>query len=203
MQHEFYSYTIQMQRYLAAQEKRIAQLENHLQILRDEIEELKKKPPVNVGRIEYKFDQLKVESLEGTLNIGLNPNDLAGLDEFAVNGVSAGMPYLFPERDAMIQQITQTLSSQMDEIIAETEKKTAIPIDPSYREFIKSDVFRQLPQRIEMYLNKTPLAERTTGHHDNMKEKIIQNILNDIHLAIENFTAYSNKQPGGYEENGV
>jgi len=31
-------------------------------------------------KIEYKFDQLKVETLEGTLSIGLSPTELAKHD---------------------------------------------------------------------------------------------------------------------------
>ena len=34
---------------------------------------LKEAPSTKIDRIEYKFDQLKIETLEGTLNIGLNP----------------------------------------------------------------------------------------------------------------------------------
>ena len=40
--------------------------------------------------MEYKFDQLKVETLEGTLNIGLNPSDLQGIEDFSVPKVING-----------------------------------------------------------------------------------------------------------------
>ena len=41
--------------------------------------------------MEYKFDQLKVETLEGTLNIGLNPSDLQAIEDFSVpNGKGKG-----------------------------------------------------------------------------------------------------------------
>jgi spore germination protein PC len=203
LQNEFYSYTVQMQKYLAVQDNRIAQLESALQALMNEMNEMKNKPAVNVERIEYKFDQLKVETLEGTLNIGLNPNDLRQLDEFTVNGASPGAPYLFPERDAMIQDISHNIYSEMDEMIAESEANTGIPVDPSYREFIKSDVARQLQQRIEMYLNNTTHAERSADKHDHLKEKVGEKIKSDIRLAIDNFIAYSNKQTGGHEKNGV
>ena len=36
------------------------------------------------NELEYKFDQLKVETLEGTLNIGLNPSDLQGIEDFSI-----------------------------------------------------------------------------------------------------------------------
>ena len=48
------------------------------------MQELTEKPPVNIERIDYHFDQLKIERLEGTLNIGLNPSDLQNMDEFRI-----------------------------------------------------------------------------------------------------------------------
>lgn len=71
-------------------------LEHELKRLKDELAELKNKPPIHVDKIEYKFDQLKVESLDGTLNIGLNPTDLNNIDEFAVNNqpVQPSLTYL-------------------------------------------------------------------------------------------------------------
>ena len=89
LNNEWYSYSIQLQRYLEAQDKRILQLEQEIKHLTEEISLLKNKPPIHVEKIEYKFDQLKVESLDGTLNIGLNPNDLNNIDEFAINNQPA------------------------------------------------------------------------------------------------------------------
>ncbi|WP_142383621.1 spore germination protein GerPC [Bacillus sp. V5-8f] len=203
MQNEFHSYTLQMQRYLATQENRIAQLEKSLQLLREELTELRNKPPVHVGRIEYKFDQLKVETLEGTLNIGLNPNDLNQIDEFSINGTSPQVPYLFPEREAVIGQITQSIQGQMDDIITESERRAGRPIDSSYREFIKSDVARQLQQRIELYLDRTAPTERVNSQVDQVRDKVTEQIKNDILSAIGNFLTFSHKQTGGYNDNAV
>ena len=60
MNQDLYSYSIQMQRFLEAQDKRIMKLEHELKRLKDELAELKNKPPIHVDKIEYKFDQLKV-----------------------------------------------------------------------------------------------------------------------------------------------
>ena len=95
-----------MQRYLEAQEQRILQLEQEIKRLSEEVSNLKNKPPIRVDKIEYKFDQLKVESLNGTLNIGLNPNDLNNIDEFAVNNQSTqATPFPFPERESIINEM--------------------------------------------------------------------------------------------------
>lgn len=103
----------------------------------------------------------------------------------------------------MIQEISDTIYGSLDEIIAESEKSSGIPLDPSYEEFIKSDIARQLRHRIEMYLNNTSHAERTAGQHESLKEKISERIKTDIRLAVDNFIAYSQKQTGGQENDGV
>ncbi len=79
---------------LQAQENRIAALEHTIQKLQEEMKQLKEKPSIQVDKIEYKFDQLKVETLEGTLNIGLNPSDLANIEDFAVQNQSLKTPFL-------------------------------------------------------------------------------------------------------------
>lgn len=59
-------------------------MEKTLASLIEEIEQLKARPPVRVDRIEYAFDQLKIETLDGTLNIGINPSDLSSIEDAAI-----------------------------------------------------------------------------------------------------------------------
>ena len=62
-----------MQAYIYQQDKVLRDLQKKIQTIEETVSDLKKRPSVKVERMEYKFDQLKVETLEGTLNIGLNP----------------------------------------------------------------------------------------------------------------------------------
>ncbi len=73
-------------------------------------------------KIEYKFDQLKVESLDGTLNIGLNPSnlketieDLAVEQNVNVNSIKDLTPYkerITKEIQAYIQRRTCRLDTR-------------------------------------------------------------------------------------------
>ncbi len=47
---------------IQAQENRISSMEQNIQKLLEEVKQLKAKPGINVEKIEYKFDQLKVET---------------------------------------------------------------------------------------------------------------------------------------------
>jgi spore germination protein PC len=138
LHNEFYSYTYQMKKYLEAQDNRISHLEAEIQELRTQIAQLEKKPSVNVERLEYKFDQMKVETLEGTLNIGLNPGELGQMDEFAVNGIPPNAtPFQFPGREEMIMEINTGILENIDDMINQTEKQSGASLDPSYRIYQK------------------------------------------------------------------
>ncbi|MFE4349221.1 spore germination protein GerPC [Peribacillus butanolivorans] len=203
MNHDLYSYSIQMQRFLEAQDKRIMKLEHELKRLTDELAELKKKPPIHVDKIEYKFDQLKVESLDGTLNIGLNPNDLSNIDEFAVNNQAVQpAPYLFPGREIVAQEIYNEILSDLENMISDTEGQLKISLEPAYHDFMRQDVERQLHQRINMYFDNLTFPERAPQQRDNVKEKIREKVKSDIQAALIQFITNSQAETGG-NPNGV
>lgn len=193
-----------MQRYLEAQEQRILQLEQEIKRLSEEVSNLKNKPPIHVDKIEYKFDQLKVESLDGTLNIGLNPSDLNNIDEFAVNNQSTQVtPFLFPEREKIINGMMVQIMSELPEMVQETEAQLGITLDSSHHEFIKNDVEQQLGQRIIMYFDNSSMMERSPQQFEQLKEKVYEKVKSDIQVALVNFITHSNDQTGGHPPNGI
>lgn len=208
MQFDLYSYITQMQNYLEAQDRRIAKLENSIRTLTQTMSELKNKAPVNVERIEYKFDQLKVETLEGTLNIGLNPNDLSNIDEFMVNNVPNPQPgpYVFPNKNQWIKDINETMHSYMNNhlqrLIEEAERQTGHSLNPSYHQFIRQDIEKQLPERIGIYIDSISPAERSQEGNATAKENIIEKIKADLAMAIHNFVLHSSNM-GGNMDHGV
>lgn len=203
MNHDLYSYSIQMQRFLEAQDKRIMKLEHELKRLTDELAQLKSKPPIHVDKIEYKFDQLKVESLDGTLNIGLNPNDLNNIDEFAVNNQPIQpAPFLFPGREIVVQEIHNDILSDLENMIQDTEVQLQITLESSYHDFMRQDVERQLHQRINMYFDNLSYAERSPQQRDNVKEKVTEKVKSDIQTALIQFITNSQPKTGG-NPNGV
>ena len=66
---DYYQFSQWLQSQLHAYGQRIAALEEALRCAEKEIRQLKEKPAIHVGTIQYKFDQLKVETLEGSLSI--------------------------------------------------------------------------------------------------------------------------------------
>ncbi|WP_423801473.1 spore germination protein GerPC [Neobacillus sp. SAB-20_R2A] len=168
------------------QENRIASLERAIQQMKDEIKKLNEKPPINVERIEYKFDQLKVETLEGTLTIGLNPNDLSGIEDFAVQNQSPKAPS--PPQDLMQrtmkieEAIYQYLETDLPQIIENAQNQLAIPPNESYLSFIRDDILKQLPNRIDFHFKA--LSQARTIDVNTIEEQIIELIKKEIQNGV-------------------
>ncbi|MFY2157371.1 spore germination protein GerPC [Cytobacillus firmus] len=184
------TYLQQLHAFVEAQEKRIRRLEATVKKLQEETEVLKSRPPMQVDRIEYKFDQLKVESLEGTLNIGLNPSELQNIEDFAVDNKNIKAP-VSPKtqmkRTMEIEDaIYQYLERELPEITASAQKNLNINVDDSYIAFIKEDIKKQLPNRIDFYTQQQ--ASNRSGQENN--EEIIELIKKEIHNGVYAFISH-------------
>lgn len=80
----------QVSAYIEMQKQRIDKLEQTVTKLQTDLNALKNQKGVHIDKIEYKFDQLKVEKLDGTLTIGISPSLLDNIDDLTVNGASMG-----------------------------------------------------------------------------------------------------------------
>ncbi|MEH7081463.1 spore germination protein GerPC [Neobacillus drentensis] len=165
MYQDYSQYLQWLQMCIQAQEQRIRSLENTLQKMQTEIKQLYEKQAIHVDKIEYKFDQLKVETLEGTLNIGLNPSELAGIEDFAVQNQSLSTP-ISPknqmQRSMKIEEaIYRYLESDLPPIVEATQRELNVLPNDEYLAFIKQDIIKQLPSRIEHHLNTKSSDNRT------------------------------------------
>jgi spore germination protein PC len=185
-------YFYQLNQQIQLQQVEIQKLQSSLAAIQAELKELKKKPCTNIERVEYKFDQLKVETLEGTLNIGLNPYNSEQVEDFAVSQGKLnvlGANAFSPENQAVIRDsILQYLEQEGYETINNLEQRTGTPLNEAYYEFMIQDVKRQLDARIQFYL------EQTTPDQWNGKERskatteqIIQKMKEDINEAFSAF----------------
>jgi spore germination protein PC len=80
----------QLSAYIELQKQRIDKLEETVTKLQADLDAVKVQKRVHIDKIEYNFDQLKVEKLDGTLTIGISPSSLDNVDDFTVNGASVG-----------------------------------------------------------------------------------------------------------------
>jgi spore germination protein PC len=194
MYQDYYQYLQWLQMCIQTQENRIAALEIALKKIQDEMKQLHEKQAIHVDKIEYKFDQLKVETLEGTLTIGLNPNDLSGIEDFAVQNQSLNTP-ISPkaqmQRSMKIEEaIYRYLENDLPQIVEETKQKLQIQTNESYLSFIKEDIIKQLPNRIEYHLKANNAQNRSPENAKVTVEMIIaslkQEIQNGVYVFLNN-----------------
>jgi spore germination protein PC len=183
-------YLQQLHQYIRHQDQRIQQLNESLENIRSEIDQIKKQPLTNIEKIEYKFDQLKVEQLDGTLNIGLNPTNPEQIDNFEVqqkgmnvNGVQQQL------QEQLLQQcneeINQFLNTDCVSFIEQAEKQYDLRLDEPHRRHIIEDIRKQMDSRIQYYIHGQPLTE-----HDSLldkKQEILTKVKKDVENSINHF----------------
>ena len=194
MSNELYSYLQQLHAYVQSQEKRIQYLEQSIKKLEEETEKWKNRAPINVERIEYKFDQLKVESLEGTLNIGLNPSDLENIEDFAINNQGLTTPLFEQNQMKRTIEIEDAIYHYLDNellgVIADVQEKHNLKLDESQISFIKEDIKKQLPLRIDYYLKQSFATNRGEDANENMNQEIIAQLIKEIQNGVQIFISH-------------
>lgn len=110
-----------------------------------------------VEKIEYKFDQLKIEHLEGTLHVGLSPNDLSNVEnlDFGNNG-TVPMKKMNPnptsqQQPSLIAKLNKYVHEDVPPIVQNLAKEYNHPMDSDYENMLLLDIETQLPQRITFY----------------------------------------------------
>ncbi|WP_163182914.1 spore germination protein GerPC [Neobacillus sedimentimangrovi] len=191
MYQDFYQYLQSLKGTIQSHEKRIAILEQTIQKMQKEIKELNEKKTIHVDRIEYKFDQLKVETLDGTLNIGLNPNDLSAIEEFEVQNQTnspPNSPKMQMQRSLFIEEaIYRYLDTDLPRIMEESQKKLGMEPNDSYFEFVKQDIIKQLPNRIDFHLKMKQEKERSNEGIQITDEHIIETLKQEIQNGVISF----------------
>ncbi|UJF32892.1 spore germination protein GerPC [Paenibacillus hexagrammi] len=201
-------WTQQLCAYVEAQKQRIDALEQTLQKLQTEVEQMKTakdQKQIHIDRIEYKFDQLKVERLEGTLTIGVHPGVTDHVDDFTVNGkpvgegqeISAAPPsppgVSGKDNGAMQQQVTSGIDQYLEQDVfddmRQLEEKYRYHLDDGYREMILDDIRRQLDHRIGHYVHQFRSAgfqEPIEAVQTSILDKTKKDILSAIEAYISN-----------------
>lgn len=173
------------------QSVQIKKMEELIVQLKDRLKELEDIPRTNIEKIEYNFDQLKVETLEGTLNIGITPNGTDSIEQLAVNQTSStegtDLLYKYPELYPNIQQrLNNFLTKDCYKLIEDMEEKYKYQLDDPYRSFIIKDIQKQLGNRIQYYLGEEAKRD-LNGDQDHIENMIIVKVTEDIKKAIEAF----------------
>ncbi|PEY36376.1 spore gernimation protein GerPC [Bacillus cereus] len=203
MNQDVYIYLQQFQQALQKQQETIHSLEEQVRKLTEELDELKSRPSSSIGKVEYKFDQLKVENLNGTLNIGLNPFGAHSqqIDDFQVDTETLKVNPETQTNPDFYQDIIQEMHRYLDEEaysrILHFEQEERTPLDDMYRQMMIDDIKKQMEHRLPYYLSQVQPYEDITSNPQYMKDVIIQAMKQDIDKA---FLSFIQHIPGNFRK---
>ncbi|KMY55494.1 hypothetical protein AC623_17395 [Bacillus sp. FJAT-27231] len=192
----------QMHEQINSQQQRIAQLEADVQKLQQEIQSLKKNQSSNIERVEYKFDQLKVERLEGTLNIGITPHNGGGsIEDFSVEQNDLSVPPMDPQQRLLLfgniqRQVHDYLNGECYPALQTIEQQKNQPINPDYRQYIIDDIRRQIDSRIHYYLNQINMSPIGEEQFAEIEGRTVNKVKEDIHKTYDEFITKLPKEGG-------
>ncbi|WP_028610407.1 spore germination protein GerPC [Paenibacillus harenae] len=159
-------WSLDVQQKLKSQQEQIDRLEAQVAALCEQLKQLEARPAYNIESIEYHFDQLKVEQLDGTLNIGMTAPG-SGNDSFpgSIEQLAVNQPEVFPSAGPSIppqsgpytdifNEMNRYLDTEAQQKLIMYENELCIPLDPYHRRIVIEDVRKQVPTRIQYYLRE-------------------------------------------------
>lgn len=171
-----------MQR-LYQSEQQLQQMNEKLNQLQKQLEDIQSKPPLH---IEYHFDQLKVNHLEGTLNVGLTPQGIQGIESLetpdpACFKVEQAQPAELEPIRSLQEDMQSYMNNNSAELLIGMEGQYGIPLEEEHRLRVIEDVKKQLDERVHYYARTAPYPSKGTDEElrkwkDTIKEKTLRDI---------------------------
>ncbi|GLX69128.1 spore germination protein GerPC [Paenibacillus glycanilyticus] len=197
------AWSLELQSKMKLQQTLIYSLEQQLAVLSEQLKQLENKPTYHIEKLEYHFDQLKVEKLEGTLNIGMTPPGMPNGDgDIEQLSVPPQKPNVYPAAASGLTPPSEpyadvrakadrylTLEGVQKLIALETEY--GVDLDPYHRRMVLEDIRKQLPSRIHFYMElKSEEQESDSGEtqtEQQRKEMILSKTIRDADAAMQRY----------------
>ncbi|UOQ86547.1 spore germination protein GerPC [Gracilibacillus salinarum] len=178
MDYHMMSYYIhQLQQQVQQQSQQINSLENRIQ----QLEQQQTGPKTNIEKLEYHFDQLKIERLDGSLHIGVTPEDLQQMEDFSIpQATGSPMP-------SVHQTLEHYVNQDLPPYIQSLEEQFQYPLDESYRQTLLKDLKQQLTSRIAHY-------QQAKVPPDQMPQHILSNVQQELQTGLRRW--FENQQKG-------
>jgi spore germination protein PC len=207
-QWQWVPYVRQMQAQLKVQMDKIERIEQAMELLKAELKMCKDQKRIHIDKIEYKFDQLKVEKLDGTMNIGLTPGALenlavngnsgsmnSGIDPIITNGMGGQEDQIIQPPMRLRKEIGEELNAYMNEQVPkqleQLQKNSGELLDDWHQKMITEDLNKQIEGRMDYYLQQMSQGV-TIDQLSSIKDSVLFRTKNDIRSALQ---LYFEKMP--------
>ncbi|GAA0438103.1 spore germination protein GerPC [Lentibacillus halophilus] len=160
------------------QDQRIRSLETRMQVAENHKDDNKQQ---TVEKVEYNFDQLKIENLEGTLHIGLSPDDMKGIEDLSVPDTETS-----PIHQQLNSELNTYLNRNGEQLVREIASQHQISPETIDSTVLIEDIAKQLPDRIAFYEQEAKRHQRNL-HDDETKSYIADQIKHEIRHSLSNY----------------
>jgi spore germination protein PC len=186
----------EMHRALMWQTEKIARMDQELTAIKEQLALLHSSARTHVEKIEYNFEQLKVESLNGTLIIGISPKDTGTIEDWQVqNEHSEDVSLNNNANDEMFRQIRDEIYQYIrDTVPAETDKQGKaknIMLSAEETQSVVEDMIRQADDRIAFYLRH--MKGNFANDDAALRQNVCQKVKSDIHMAVDHYVEHFRK----------
>jgi spore germination protein PC len=200
----FETYFQQLHSYLKWQTDRIRYLESRLDRMEKELELIKNQDRIHIDKIEYNFDQLKVETLDGTLNVGISPAGLGAqnIDDLAVGGKTISTNTSRSEAFERIQKrVNSYLDQQFPGELAQLQRQYQLEQEEGLSQKISLDLQGQTGERIQYYMEIVagPPPRSITPEQEQV---VTDDVINDIRSGLDQYLLKLQQQGGGPDAAG-
>lgn len=182
-----------LERRLSRAEQTLNRLSERLEQVERQLEEVNNRTPMH---IEYHFDQLKVNELKGTLNVGLSPQGAQGIESFETPFSQwpqpGGMTADASADSRPIGELAQQMESYMDNdapaILSGLEQQFGVTLNPAHRLRLLADVKGQLKERVHYYAKISPYpADGADEERRTWRQAVIDKTTRDVHAALSGY----------------
>ncbi|CDQ40677.1 MULTISPECIES: spore germination protein GerPC [Virgibacillus] len=147
-----------------------------------------------IEKVEYHFDQLKIEHLDGTLHIGLSPQDLVNLEENGFPNQPGTPPnYQPPLKQTLQSELSSYLNDSGPTIIRQLASDHNVTLDDGYPSILIKDIEKQLPGRIAYHENEAT-KHRKIQSREELHAYITNKIKSEINQSLASYMQSSNQK---------
>lgn len=198
MMHYLLSSVQEMHRIMRWQNEQMLKMEKELLSMKEQLQGLG--PQTRVDKIEYNFEQLKVETLDGTLVIGISPGDTGIIDNWAVQDKTGEDTPMDEEwdndkihqqtRESMIAYINESIPAMLDRSSEEMD----VPLSSDNKYAIIEDMNRQLDGRITYHLHRIEYnkGDSQAKYMAQLTDAMKNDIQQALHAYIDHFRKEEN-----------
>ncbi|RPF52064.1 spore germination protein GerPC [Aquisalibacillus elongatus] len=172
---------------LAYLEQKVNQNHQQLQELNQKLDQLiehqNESPKAAVDTIEYNFEQLKIETLEGTLNIGLTPHQDLPFEQLDLPEES-DEEVLTPMEQQIHNQLLPYIRKDLPKLFNQYVDDQEIDIDSKQKIVLIQEIQDQLPKRIKEHTSNLQQNGRMIIDRDQVPA-LINHIKKEINQGVQ------------------